>query len=231
MPSPGLSKFGSRSQARNISVNINGIVFQYLGLHTVGRTRGNGWPAIQIPSSHQVDHTHWGHCTSGGQSRSKAPITADYPQVVRIIHPNHPLSGQCVRVIRPIRAPQTAVSPPLPTHTPRWVITHPQIGVVSIPQAWAVPAADPPPASPQTTAWPVNGRILLHLVILVHSLQSHPPKENAYAHPTPSHPAPLPLAEPVAGPTAAGHLPAGSSAQPTPGRPDRGQPDKKGDRP
>jgi hypothetical protein len=159
--------------------------------------------------------------TSAGQSQSKATITVDDPQVVRIIHPHHPLAGQCMPVVRRIRAKSDPA-------VPRLIIHHPQLGNLSIPQAWTTaveqPTLLPADQAPPTTL-AADRRTLLALAKVVQTIQSRQFEEEADAYPISAGPRQPPdLGEPDRRPTAATDQLSGPAAAPIPGRSSGNQP-------
>ena len=95
--------------------------------------------------------------------------------MVRIIHPNHPLSGQCVEVLRGWR-PNNA--------TERgWIIQHEQLGRVVVPQSWTVAVTDDEATQQADTPLAEEGILpvavpsLLALVVQVHMIQARQAEE------------------------------------------------------
>ena len=139
------------------------------------------------------------------------------PQVVWICHPHHPLVGQAVAVVRPYKAAGKT--------EPRWLIHHPDLGTVSLPQAWtqASPLSSltplPSPMPPSLPGADVHS--LLKLAMLVAALAAQPAQltqEDAHAADSaPFHPAP-PLAKPAGRPQSPPLPSDGPSALPTSGR-------------
>ncbi|HRQ42703.1 MAG TPA: DUF5372 family protein [Chloroflexota bacterium] len=137
---------------------------------------------------------------------------------MRIIHPNHPLTGKTAVVKRVSHASHRQPA--------RILISHPQTGTITIPQAWVTPVADEKAALaavPNTTAVPpVTAHTLLVLAKLVQSIQTPAPEENCHAQPiAPQATTPQShhLAEPAARPAAGTHQPAGHPAAPISGQP------------
>lgn len=88
---------------------------------------------------------------------------------MRIIHPQHPLAGEWVEVVRVIRGRHP--------ERWRWVIGHRQLGTLTIPFRWAT--ADPAAieTEAESAALRVSSRSLLVLAKLVQILLSPLPEE------------------------------------------------------
>jgi len=132
---------------------------------------------------------------------------------VRIIHPNHPLAGQTAVLKRSLKAAGRQPA--------RYIISHPQIGIVSIPQTWAIPGQEgqesPPPTA--TAVPPVTLHTLLALAKLVQTMQTHAPEETH--DPAPIIPQASRLGKPTTSPTAGIDPPAGRPAHPIPDSPNK----------
>jgi len=115
---------------------------------------------------------------SKGKHLTKTQITVTNLQVVQIIHPNHPLRGQCRPVIR-----ATGVGG---GGERCWVIEDEALGRLAVPQSWTrlvredgEPALKPPGASEPDLPL-TNSQTLWVLAKLVATLKSSE-KEAAYA--------------------------------------------------
>jgi hypothetical protein len=105
-----------------------------------------------------------------GKHLTKTPITVTNLQVVQIIHPNHPLSGQCRPVVR-----ATGVGG---GGERCWVIEDEELGRLAVPQSWTrvVEGEGEPTSKPPGAGGPdlplTNSQTLWSLAKLVATLRS-----------------------------------------------------------
>jgi hypothetical protein len=126
-----------------------------------------------------------------------------------------------VPVVRRIRAKSDKA-------VPHFIIHHPQLGNLSIPQGWATAVEQPtilPPDQVPPTTLAAERRTLLALAKLVQTIQSRQFEEESDAYSIPAdQQQPPDLGEPDRRPTAPTGQPSGPAAAPMPGRSPGNQP-------